>query len=251
MTTIPQSTQQYQFEGMPDELVMNVLLKLPYNDVINACVTNKRLAKICESKFFLAQKANRDFGTPVEKFNLRQGNPREVYVQFEKLHKLKLIVTMIYDLAKDLSPANIELETQSITNLTPKQNMKIFNILNTYQTLPQDIKEGLDTFNLIYHIGTRQKGMNSQNPFVLLVGNYSVHRNPNSYLIPFVLRFYNLKIAPPLIGPDREPYWGVGSMDSWAYELDTAELYENALFYYALVTEKHELLEEYVKNISD
>jgi len=118
MTYIP---RQYNFEGMSDDVVMLTLLKLPYKDIINACVVNKRLAKICDDRVFWSRKALNDFRIPIERFNVRKGNPREIYLQFEKLYKLDILFIMIYNLAKDLRnnvPAIAELETQNITNVT-------------------------------------------------------------------------------------------------------------------------------------
>lgn len=55
-------------EELPNEIVFNILLSLPYTDVINYCETNSRALSICGDESFWRIKAEKDFGLPLKKF---------------------------------------------------------------------------------------------------------------------------------------------------------------------------------------
>src|SRR4051794_30354150 len=55
-------------ESLPAEVVTRILLSLPYEDILKACVTSKRLAEFCRDPNFWADKAFIEFGIPRNMF---------------------------------------------------------------------------------------------------------------------------------------------------------------------------------------
>ena len=51
-----------------------ILLNLDYPDIINACQASRDFSKVCNTEYFWARKAERDFGIPEDELLLVQGN---------------------------------------------------------------------------------------------------------------------------------------------------------------------------------
>lgn len=56
-------------QNLPPEVFFNILIKLPYQNIITYCSTNKVANTVCEDNFFWQQKANFDFGILAREFN--------------------------------------------------------------------------------------------------------------------------------------------------------------------------------------
>jgi len=116
--------------------------------------------------------------------------------------------------------------------------------LNTYQKLPQDLRDAFDTFKPVeMYIGSRLDEFNT-GPHMLFVRDYSFHIIDEYSLISTVSLFYNVKL---INTNDPEPILGIGSFNTSSYDLYTRQLFNSGLLYHALVIENFEGLKEYVK----
>jgi len=68
-------------EQQPIENIYNILLYLPYETIINYCLTNRQYYNICQDKYFWSLKAYLDFGVTSSEFNNTTLIARKRYLQ--------------------------------------------------------------------------------------------------------------------------------------------------------------------------
>jgi len=68
---------------LPTESIVNILLYLPYNDIISICRSNKQLSDICRLEYLWVQKVEKDFETSKAEFykDLMGTSPSQRYLQ--------------------------------------------------------------------------------------------------------------------------------------------------------------------------
>lgn len=71
--------------NLPTELIFDILLQLPYEDVMQYCQVNHAAWKICQSEVFWNTKAEYDFGVTL---NVLPNTPQDQYLRLSELQEM-------------------------------------------------------------------------------------------------------------------------------------------------------------------
>jgi len=97
MTTLKPSFSKY-----PTDVLYTILLKLPFNEIMNLCKTQYSVKDICNNPTFWADKTRLDFGVsnPVfyQKLQESKIHPAEVYASYLEVYMMTKFLTKVFEL---------------------------------------------------------------------------------------------------------------------------------------------------------
>ena len=76
--SLRQDDNQINLQTLPTEILINILLKSDYEQIVKICQQSKRLRNICDDRYFWQNKAQRDFGQKLPK---EINNPKIGYLK--------------------------------------------------------------------------------------------------------------------------------------------------------------------------
>lgn len=145
-------------DNIPYENTFNIVLKLDYHDIINYCLVNKNMSRICQDYYFWKLKSKHDFNVDLEYFKILFPNdsPSKLYYNLLILEKAldekgTKYINDIFDLVKiglyhpkfldglflmAITEDNVEIVLYLV------ENTNILNFINLVDSLILSIKYG-------------------------------------------------------------------------------------------------------------
>lgn len=196
-------------DTLPIEILTQIMLNLPYDDLVKMCNTNKLTNIICNDENFWANKAQLDFNVSTQEF-FRLNSPKQLYLHLSKKFKednvIKNYLNEVFKLGMYgrgwKGPGSLYPVERSDQHNDPAVLISRAKLGEIYNDAPINIKEILKELQIMKYDITSGFIIHEDNRIYRLVGMIncrvsSAHWSSRTLIVSAVFhleRMYNVKI---------------------------------------------------------